>query len=116
MKNIELDLLKVILPDNILNNFDIKDILIESDKIKINLDEKNIPPNEYSIEDLKSVGFSNLSTVCDFPIRDKALFLKIRRRKWFLKTKKIYIRNNFDLIFKGTKLSKEFGSFLKDRD
>ncbi len=113
---IDLDLAKIILPDDILNKFDLVNISIEKEIINISLDEKNIPPLEYSNYELKSIGFSNSSTVSDFPVRGKSLFLKMRRRKWFIENEKRYIQNNWNLVFEGTKLTKEFGAFLKDGD
>lgn len=114
MNNSGFKLLELLLPKEILNYFEIKDISTKDGVIYIDLYEKNIPPEEYSNMKLKPVGYSNSSVIHDFPIREKAVFLKIHRRKWFLEDENKYVQRDWNLTFKGTKLTEEFGSFLKD--
>lgn len=114
MNNLEFKLLEFLFPKEILNYFEIKDVSTKDGIIYIDLYEKNIPPEEYSNMKLKPVGYLNSSVIHDFPIREKAVFLKIHRRKWFLEDEKKYIQRDWNLTFKGTKLTEEFGSFLKD--
>ena len=44
-------------------------------------EEKNTLPDGYSKEEYESKGFFN-KRVQDFPLRGKAVFLKVRRRRW----------------------------------
>ena len=53
-------------------------------------------------------------TLQDFPIRGKAVYLKIRRRRWRHKQdpKKI-IRNDFSFVAEGAGFTRELSDFLK---
>jgi len=53
--------------------------------INIHLDEINIPQEGYAEFDLITKGFLKTASVQDFPIRDKANYLHIRRRRWLVK-------------------------------
>jgi hypothetical protein len=61
----------------------------------------------------ESKGLSEI-TIQDFPIRGKAVYLKIKRRRWRLKTDsgKI-IRNDFTYIAEGSGFTQELSDFLK---
>ena len=51
----------------------------------------------------------------DFPIRGKAVFLKIKRRRWRLKNdKSIIIKNDFSHMADSSGFTKELSDFLKD--
>ena len=52
--------------------------------------------------------------VQDFPIRGKAVYLRIKRRRWEdTQTGKIYSRD-WNLVANGTPITAEFGAFLKE--
>ena len=76
------------LPEGLLSHFDIVDFKelgdfqTKKDCFFIYLDEKNILPKDYSINDFESKGFYERTIVQDFPIRGKAVYLGIRRRRW----------------------------------
>ncbi|AGA76704.1 ISAon1 family transposase N-terminal region protein [Echinicola vietnamensis] len=76
------DFLGLFLPAGILEYFEISSIDNRQDAYYIGLDENNIFPEEYSSHNLESKGFYEASTVQDFPIRGKACYLKVRRRRW----------------------------------
>ena len=61
----------------------------------------------------ESKGLSEI-TIQDFPIRGKAVYLKIKRRRWRLKKDpgKI-IRNDFTYIAEGSGFTQELSDFLK---
>jgi len=61
----------------------------------------------------QSKGLSEI-TIQDFPIRGKAVYLKIKSRRWRLKTDpgKI-IRNDFNYIAEGSGFTQELSVFLK---
>ena len=61
----------------------------------------------------ESKGLSEIS-IQDFPIRDKAVHLKIKRHRWHLKTDlgKI-IHNDFTYISEGSGFTQELSDFLK---
>ena len=78
------------------------------------LEELNKIPVEYSNDQLQSKGFFESITVQDFPIREHKVYLHIKRRRWLdLSTKKVVFRD-WNLVAKGTRLTQEFASFLKE--
>jgi hypothetical protein len=110
-----LTLAKYILPVEIVNNFDIVDIQLTGDELKIKLDEKLVRPPEHSDKPLESKGFLPSKKIHDFPIRDRAVVLEVRRRIWKdTFTEKTYSRS-WELTAEGTSYSKEFAAFLKER-
>jgi hypothetical protein len=79
------------------------------------LEEKNFLPPGYSNDCYESKGFSSSSRVQDFPIRGKAVYLIIKKRRWRDKaTKKEIIQNDYSFIAEGSKLTSELSAFLKD--
>lgn len=115
-----IDILKSVLPDGLLDYFEIVDFKelgdtsIKKDCFFIYLDEKNILPTSYNSEEYESKGFNNRSQIQDFPIRGKAVYLIIRTRRWRKKIEKsIEIKNDFSFIAEGSKLTVELSDFLK---
>lgn len=107
------DILKYFLPKELTDYFELIDINSQEAQLVICLDEKNIKPPEYIDVELESKGFSSPVYIHDFPIRDKQVMLKIRKRKWRdKKTGKTYTRS-WDLKHEGTSYTKEFAAFLK---
>jgi hypothetical protein len=109
------------LPEGLLVHFDIIDIIelcdIKTKKLfyTISIEEKNEIIGIHNGAEFKSKGFSYL-TLQDFPIRGKAVYLKIGRRKWQHKINpKIFHRNDFSYVAVGSGFTKELADFLKDR-
>jgi hypothetical protein len=115
MKKKELDVnpFKYILPKEIFDYFEVVDIKEEENRLSIYLDELNILPEGYTQDQLDSKGFHESSIIQDFPIRERAVFLHVRRRKWQLKSSKEIISRDWELMAKGTRFTKEFAIFLK---
>lgn len=106
-------ILELILPEEIFRHFDIIETQTQAKEVHIYLDEKNIIPDLYKDSKLISKGFTPSTTIQDFPLRDKALYLHVRRRKWQeVNTGKI-ISNKFGLTANGTQYSEGFAAFLK---
>ena len=79
------------------------------------MDEKNIFPKEYNSSEYESKGFYEQKVVQDFPIRGKAVYLCIRRRRWRCKVNKSKeVRSDYSFIAEGSKLTVELSAFLKD--
>ena len=110
-----IEVLKYFLPKEIFEYFDLKGIKEEpGNKILLYLDEKPIQPKEHKQKILVSNGFDEPVRIQDFPIRDKAAYFIVRRRKWIDKqTGKVY-STNWDLTANGTSYTKEFAVFLKE--
>ncbi len=108
------EVLSLFLPDGILEYFDIVSEITQDTCFILYLEEKNIVPDEISTLNLHSHGFHPEIEVQDFPIRGKAVFLRIKRRRWKeIDTGKVYSRD-WRIVAHGTRITAEFGSFLKE--
>ncbi|MDR1670902.1 MAG: hypothetical protein LBR57_00085, partial [Alistipes sp.] len=82
-------------------------------RMDIWLDEKRIVPEQFAEHEVISYGFTPESEVQDFPVRGKAVFLHLRRRKWQeTRTGKVVSRS-FEITHRGTRLTRELVAFLK---
>jgi hypothetical protein len=107
------ELLRYVLPQEIVDFFDLVDIQEQEEILHLYLDECKVVPEEYQSLSLLPNGFYAASTLKDFPLRDKKVILHFRRRRWVDEQGKSYSRG-WDLAAEGTRYSKEFASFLKD--
>jgi hypothetical protein len=79
--------LRYVFPEELLRYFDIVESGIHTDKptgedyLEVVFEEKNTLPEGYSKDAYESKGFFD-KRVQDFPLRGKAVFLKVRRRRW----------------------------------
>jgi hypothetical protein len=89
-------------------------ILFQNDRVHFYLEEKNILPQEYQSEIAQSKGFSPEIRVEDFPLRGKPVLLHIKRRRWTLIESGKIVKRDWNLVAKGTRITSEFASFLKD--
>ncbi len=112
--------LQYFLPDGLLDSFEITKVEeVENqagdDKdLYIYLEEYNILPSGYDTKDYESKGFYPEKMIQDFPIRGKAVYLVIKRRRWRnKKNKKEEIHNDYTFIAEGSKLTKEISDYLK---
>ena len=110
-----MSLAKVILPEGILDYFEIKKV-DNTKAITIYLEEKNNPPRGSATEKYISKGFYEAATIQDFPIREKACYLNIKRRKWIAVSTGKIVHNDYVLSAQGTKMTKELATFLKGTD
>ena len=108
------------LPQNLLDHFTIKsvkELYFIKDRtvfLEISLEENNVILGDFDISQYESKGFTEL-TLQDFPIRGKAVYLAIKRRRWrHKKDPKKVIRNDFSFVAQGSVLTKELSDFLKD--
>ena len=106
--------METFLPKEFPGYFDIVDIRTENSLdgpiINIYLDEKANPPEDH--RDAVPNGFYEETAINDFPIRERKTILRVRRRRWKDSEGRSFSRN-WQLIAKGTRLSKEFAEFLK---
>ncbi len=80
----------------------------------LHLDEKPIKPTGHTKKQLLSKGFDEPVRIQDFPIRDKTVYLRVRRRKRIDKTTGKVYTTNWNLTANGTSYTKEFAAFLKE--
>lgn len=105
-------LAQLILPSEILSNFEVVGVAEEASLIRLYLDESVKPEYEQN-PDIESKGFCDAVTIRDFPILDRGVDLIVRRRKWHDKHSNRYFSDTYDLKAEGTRNSKGFASFLK---
>ncbi len=113
-----LALLKFILPPFILEHFELKSARNEGEDIlHIDLEEINRIPAEFKDQKLVSKGFFPSITIQDFPLRGQRVFLHIKRRRWMKmegEEKRSIITRDWNVVSKGTRMTKEFAAFLKE--
>lgn len=109
------------LPEGLLDHFDIVDfkelgdLQSKKDCFYVYLDEKNNLPRDYNSDEFESKGFYDRTLIQDFPIRGKAVYLGIRRRRWRNKSDKSKeVKSDYSFIAEGSKLTVELSDFLKD--
>ena len=117
--SIEKETLSYVFPKELLNHFaivsvqELGDIAAKEDYYEVVFEEKNNLLGEVDASQYESKGFFT-KTVQDFPLRGKAVFLKIRRRRWRHKLTKEEITNDFTFLAGGSKFTKELADFLKE--
>jgi len=115
----ELSVLSYFLPALILEHFELSsfqslcDIKTKKEIFEIHLDEKNIINIDDRLVEYESKGFLPSSRVQDFPIRGKAVYLILRKRRWRDKATRKEISNHYNFVAKGSKLTEEISDFLK---
>ncbi|TGV00623.1 ISAon1 family transposase N-terminal region protein [Flavivirga rizhaonensis] len=113
MKNY-LDLLKLTLPSMLVEYFDLVKKTNKNEVIHLYFEEFNIVSKEKASSQLISLGFLEEITIQDFPLRGKIVYLHIKRRKWLDRTTKQIVQRNYNLAGKGTYMTKEYATFLKE--
>ena len=106
-------LVSFLLPEGLLDYFDITEAITGKEGLSIYLEEKNIAPHGYISEQLESKGFHDQVKVEDFPIRGKKAYLYIKRRRWQVKENGHIISRDWRLVQSGTRMTREFAAFLK---
>ncbi|MDY0202414.1 MAG: hypothetical protein RBR40_15650 [Tenuifilaceae bacterium] len=111
-----MDLVKLIAPPEVVNNFDFTEIQETSKNILLVFTEKKDQvPQELKGKEVVLDGYLNKLELQTFPLKDKSVFIVIRRRRWKEKgSKKPGISNDYKLHEEGIKTTKEFGAFLKE--
>ncbi|MVM36413.1 transposase [Spirosoma sp. HMF3257] len=109
-----LPIIQFLLPEFILENFELTSIDRQDGVFQVHIEEKNADPQDSERKNLLSKGFFPTITVQDFPIRGHQVFLHIKRRRWLnTKTGKVVYRD-WTQVAEGTRMTSEFSAFLKD--
>lgn len=109
--SLDYDLISLILPIELLPYFEVTSVIKHEHRIDLYLDERNNPPRQPNT--YFSKGFTEERIIQDFPLRDRAVFLHVRKRKWQERDTGRIVTNSYDLVHQGTHFSYEFASFLK---
>ncbi|WP_159522969.1 ISAon1 family transposase N-terminal region protein [Sunxiuqinia indica] len=106
-------LIKLILPEELFDYFELTNVEVQGKQVHVYLEEADEKPAGYEGKKLISKGFHSPVTIQDFPLRDKAMFLHIRRRRWLVESSGQVISRDWNTIAKGTRMTKGFAAFLK---
>lgn len=122
-KNIELcrmkqwQVLRTIFPSFITENFEFVDYKESVNQLDYWLDERGYMSREdYKKGTVREYGFTEERVIQDFPIRGKAVYLHVRRRKWRDTEDGSIFTYNYELTEEGSRLTPEFVAFLKEED
>ena len=107
-----MDLISLLLPQEVLGHFALTLIEESAEQVDLYLEELSIRPGGDGV--YVSKGFTPYSIVQDYPLRGRAVFLHVRRRKWYEASTGAMVIRQFDIAHDGTRLSREFAAFLKE--
>ena len=104
---------ELLLPEGLLASFEVVNVEESEDTIILHLDETVLCESENLNHTYLSKGFYPPTDIYDFPIRNKRLVLRMRRRRWQDKTTGLPFMRDLSLVASGTHLTEEFAAFLK---
>jgi len=110
------ELLKLIVPQEITDNFELVEIIEKSNMITLSFEENSSRiPKPLIGKEVVLDGYLNQLELQTFPLKDKTVYIALRRRRWKEKgdSKQSY-SNTYELHVEGMKTTKEFGAFLKE--
>lgn len=112
------ELLRAILPDVLIDNFEVERFEKTDIRFDIWLDEKKVQMREDKYNNrVIAYGFGEYHTIQDFPIRGRAAYLHVRKHKWLDKSTGEIFSYDWDVSeFDCTRLNSEFVAFLKEGD
>ncbi|MFG6687679.1 transposase [Mariniflexile sp. HNIBRBA6329] len=108
------DLLKLILPEFLINHFDLVNTTKNGEVMHLYFEERNVMPKEEASRVLTVHGFHKQVTIQDFPLRGNTAYLNVKRRRWLDKTTKQVVQRDWSLVAQGTRMTTEFAAFLKE--
>lgn len=111
------DLLRILVPEDYLENFELIEVRNELTCWEIELHEKvsNIPESLIG-KDVVSDGFCNSISIMSHCFSLKKVFLVIHRRRWKESGSKQHYSNEYEFTPGGAKITKELAAFLKGID
>ncbi len=107
------ELLELLLPDFIINHFTFIKSNLDDESLHIHFEEINNKTVFKGLE-VESKGFHKGVTIEDFPLRGKLVYLHLKRRRWRDIQTKETLQRNWKVIAKGTRMTEEFATFLKE--
>ena len=120
MSEFDTGALRYVFPEELLRYFDIVESGIHTDKptgedyLEVVFEEKNTLPDGYSKEEYESKGFFD-KRVQDFPLRGKAVFLKVRRRRWRHKRDRRRAHQGLYIFSRRHQVYRRVGGFFKTK-
>lgn len=110
------ELLKLIVPKEITDNFELIEIVEGTNMITLSFEELTSRiPKALSGKEVVLDGYLNQLELQTFPLKDKTVYIALRRRRWKEKGDNTQsFSNTYELHVEGMKTTKEFGAFLKE--
>jgi len=113
---LEAHILRLLIPEEILECFELDQIIENDDELLFDLFEKEAcVPKELQREESVLNGYMNGTTLQSFPQKGKRCYIHLRRRRWKIKgstdTRSYF--NEYEFTSPGTMATKLFGAFLK---
>lgn len=109
--------LKTVFPEILTDNFEFVKYTEDKERLDYWLDEKGYMSKEdYRRGTVREYGFAEERIIQDFPIRGKAVFLHVRRRKWRDTQDGTIFSYDYEFTETGSRLTPEFVAFLKGED
>ena len=106
----------LLFPETISSHFEVTGTKEFKEHIEIRLEElSELIPKELNHTSGKVVldGFCNSIELQSFPLKGKAVYLKLYRRRWKISGEKQHYSNLYNLHPEGVKATDEFADFLK---
>lgn len=109
---------RMLVPANILQDFDITDTRELKEYWLIELHEKadRIPKELSQEKDIVFDGYCNSADMLSHSFVLKPVYLKLYRRRWKQSNTDKHYSNTYDFTLKGVKMVPELGFFLKEED
>ena len=113
---IQSHLLSILVPADILEHFEINQVIENTSELMIELTEKESRvPEELKGKEVSLDGYMNATTLQHYPQMGKNYYIHLKRRRW--KEKSIVsgksYHNEYAFTATGTMATKSFGAFLK---
>lgn len=104
----------LLLPEVLVSHFDLTKYEAKGEEIHFYFTELNATDRDFKGAKVHSKGFFPEATVQDFPIRGKDVYLHITRRRWLNESTGSVVTRDWDLVAKGTRITSDFATFLKE--
>jgi hypothetical protein len=115
-KTIDEHILRLLLPDEILESFELKQIIETDTELLFDLIEKETSiPKELQGKEYVLNGYMKATTLQSFPQNGKHCYIHLTRRRWKYKgiSDNKSFHNEYEYTAEGTMATKSFGAFLK---
>jgi len=115
--NLQSEIYSLIVPQDILENFEVTGVIKREADITLELTEKPEKiPKELLGKDVVMNGYLNQLELQSFPLQGKPTYLRLIRRRWKEQgsVNNTSYHNEYDFAASGTKSTKDFGLFLKE--
>ena len=107
-------ILKTIFPEVITDNFEFTDYQESDDRLDYWLEERGYMSREdYKKGTVREYGFTDERVIQDFPIRGKAVYLHVRRRRWRDTVDGSIFTYDYELTEEGSRLTPGVRGFFK---